>query len=189
MFQYLLLLETDEEREFFTEIYEKYQNDMFRIANGILHNSSDAEDMVHETFVSLIQYVDRIINSEPYKVWYYIKITLQHRAINLYRQRKQRGEVGLDESWTQEDIFDKDVALILEEAEEHNLLLSLVKRLKVSYQEVLILQYYYDLSTKEIADVLGKTEDNVRHISKRAKEKLKALVEENHMWNEKKSGS
>ena len=49
MFQYLLLLETDEEREFFTEIYEKYQNDMFRIANGILHNSSDAEDMVHET--------------------------------------------------------------------------------------------------------------------------------------------
>lgn len=92
----------------------------------------------------------------------------------------------LDESWTQEDIFDKDVALILEEAEEQKALVSLLKKLKVSYQEVLILQYYYDMSTKEIAEVLGKTEDNVRHLAKRAREKLRAIVEENGLWNEKK---
>ena len=87
---------------------------------------------------------------------------------------------------TQEDIFDKDVALILEEAEEQKALVSLLKKLKVSYQEVLILQYYYDMSTKEIAEVLGKTEDNVRHLAKRAREKLRAIVEENGLWNEKK---
>lgn len=186
MFQYLLLLETDEERKFFTKIYEKYRDDMFRMANSILHNPSDAEDMVHETFVLLIQYVDRIINAEPHKAWYYIKLTLRHRTFDLYRQRQKRGEVELDESWTQEDIFDKDVALILEEAEEQKALVNLLKKLKVSYQEVLILQYYYDMSTKEIAEVLGKTEDNVRHLAKRAREKLRAIVEENGLWNEKK---
>lgn len=47
MFQYLLLLESDEDKEFFTEIYQKYRKEMFYTAYNILHNPSDAEDIVH----------------------------------------------------------------------------------------------------------------------------------------------
>ena len=69
MLQYLLLLETDREKEFFTSIYTAHREEMFFIAYDILHNNADAEDIVHESFLSLIDHVDKIIDKEPYQAW------------------------------------------------------------------------------------------------------------------------
>ncbi len=52
MYQYLLLLDTEQERKFFKELYREHKNEMYYIALKILNNESDAEDMVHETFRS-----------------------------------------------------------------------------------------------------------------------------------------
>ena len=49
MYRYLLLLDTDEEKEFFQKIYIRYKNEMFYAAFAILQNSADAEDIVHDT--------------------------------------------------------------------------------------------------------------------------------------------
>ena len=72
LLQYLALLETDHEKDFFTDIYKKHRNEMYYKAYNILHNADDAEDMVQEMFLSLIRNVDKVINSEPYKVWFYM---------------------------------------------------------------------------------------------------------------------
>lgn len=47
------------------------------------------------------------------------------------------------------------------------------------------MQYYHEMSAIEIAEEMGKTPDNIRHISMRAKRKLQSLMKENGMWNEK----
>ncbi|WWR19721.1 sigma factor [Lachnospiraceae bacterium JLR.KK009] len=102
MFQYLLLLESDEDKEFFTEIYLKYRKEMFYTAYNILHNPSDAEDIVHETFLSLIDHVDKIKNSEPHKAWYYINTAVKRKCYTFYRRQHLREEVELDETWMRE---------------------------------------------------------------------------------------
>lgn len=50
---YLSMLEADEDKNKFEELYMKYRDDMYNIAFSILHNCEDAEDAVHDTFVSI----------------------------------------------------------------------------------------------------------------------------------------
>lgn len=188
MFQYLLLLETDEEKKFFTEIYEKYRTEMFYTAYRILHNAPDAEDMVHETFISLINHVEKLMNSDPHKLWYYINTAVKRKSYNLHNRRHILEEVELDETWMQEEeVPEKSPDRLLEDSELQEAMTGLLKQLKVPYREVLALQYYYQLSTQEIAEELGTTPDNVRHISMRAKRKLQSILEGNGLWKEKEN--
>ena len=73
----------------------------------------------------------------------------------------------------------------MEEFELQEAMTGVLKKLKSPYKEVLAMQYYYQLTTQEIADELGTTPDNVRHISMRAKRKLQTILEEHGLWNEK----
>lgn len=185
LLQYLALLETDHEKDFFTDIYKKHRTELYYKAYNILHNSDDAEDMVQETFLSLIRNVDKVINEKPYKVWFYMETIVKNRSLNLLKRRKIQETPGLDETWMQEEIMEKGPDILMEEFEVHEALTGLLKRLKHPYKEVLILQYYYQMKPKEIAVELETTADNVRHISKRAKAKLQSILEENGLWNEK----
>ena len=73
----------------------------------------------------------------------------------------------------------------MEDFELQEAMTGLLKQLKTPYQEVLALQYYHQMTPTEIAEQMGTTPDNVRHISMRAKRKLQSLMKENGMWNEK----
>ena len=52
---YLQLLETEEELQKFTQLYETYRKLMHWTAEGILHDEHLAEDAVHEAFLRIIQ--------------------------------------------------------------------------------------------------------------------------------------
>ena len=47
---YLSMLETNEEKNQFEQLYIKYKQDMYAVAYGILKNKEDAEDAVHQSF-------------------------------------------------------------------------------------------------------------------------------------------
>ena len=72
MYQYLLLLDTEQERKFFKELYREHKNEMYYIALKILNNESDAEDMVHETFLTLTENLPKMMDNPPQKNWNYI---------------------------------------------------------------------------------------------------------------------
>mgnify|MGYP002508100082 CR=1 FL=1 len=74
------------------------------------------------------------------------------------------------------DIFNEKPDDRMERLEKKDLVLKLVKQMKQSYQEVLLLQYYHELEIAEIAEVLGETPDNIRHISMRAKKKMSKIL-------------
>ncbi len=67
MYQYLLLLDTEQEREFFKKLYNEHKNEMYYTALKILKNESDAEDMVHETFLTLTEHLSKMIDNTPQK--------------------------------------------------------------------------------------------------------------------------
>ena len=54
MIVYLQMLETEEDRAAFEQLYLTYRSLMYRIAYGILRNQQDAEDAVHQAFLSMI---------------------------------------------------------------------------------------------------------------------------------------
>ena len=55
MLIYLQMIETPEDQSKFEQIYEKYLGLMYHVALKILENHEDAEDAVHQAFVSIAE--------------------------------------------------------------------------------------------------------------------------------------
>ncbi len=149
---------------------------MYYTALKILKNESDAEDMVHETFLTLTEHLSKMIDNTPQKSWNFILTILKHKCYNLYKKKKW--EIDDDaELENMKDVFHEKPDDRMERLEKKDLVMKLLRRMKQSYQEVLLLQYYHEMEIAEIAEALGETEDNIRHISMRAKKKMCKMLE------------
>lgn len=60
MIVYLQMIEGEEGKRQFAALYETYRGLMFYTANNILHNAQDAEDAVHQAFISLAENFSKI---------------------------------------------------------------------------------------------------------------------------------
>ena len=79
----LQFLDGEQEKDFFEEIYETYRDEMYRKAYRILKNRHDAEDVVQETFVTLMDNLDVLRGNSPQKNWNYILTILKNKSFNL----------------------------------------------------------------------------------------------------------
>lgn len=75
-------------------IYEKYRDDLLRIAAGLLKTRSDAEDVVHEVFVHFVQTADRFMLTGSLRG--YLTTCVANKARNLNRTQARHATVGLD---------------------------------------------------------------------------------------------
>lgn len=166
MLIYLRMIESEEDRDKFTQLYIKYKNMMFHIALDFFHNESDAEDAVHQAFLKIIDSLDKIAQIDCHKTRSYIGIITEHTSIDLLRKKKRYEEVPLDSL--------NDV--LLDETSEEDNLSNLVSGLKPIYREVLYLRYFDEFEEKEIAKILGLSYSNVRKIVERAKDDLRELL-------------
>lgn len=89
MFQLLELIENEEDREFCRKLSEQFDSAMYHVAYGILKNSADAEDAVQESYIAIINNLDKISRENCHKAWNYIVTIVRSRAINVYRRRNR----------------------------------------------------------------------------------------------------
>lgn len=93
----LNLIDTDEKRCRFEEIYLAHRQDMFKLANSILNNEHDAEDAVEDVFTKIaIKHIDFLtgIKSETDLRNYLLKST-KHTALNMYNLHANKN-ISLD---------------------------------------------------------------------------------------------
>lgn len=57
---FLSILENDDERRRFTNIYEQYHEKMEQVAIRILQEQHDAEDAVQNSFVQIIRHFEKV---------------------------------------------------------------------------------------------------------------------------------
>lgn len=171
----LQLLDGEQEKDFFEELYEAYRDEMYRKAYRILKNRHDAEDVVQETFVALMDNLDMLRNNPPKKNWNYILTVLKNKSYNLCKQRKRQTDQEVEDE-ALENVFDEELDVKFQKMERQEFIAEALKRMNKSYRDILLLQYYHDMSISEIAKILGKSPDNVGHMSRRAKKKLANLL-------------
>lgn len=175
---YLSLVDTEDERNLVTRLFSLYERKMYVIAFGILKNKQDAEDAVSESFIKLINNLDRIrdINSPECKG--FITIVVKNTAINIYNKRKKDIQLDIDGAYdlsggNAEDDFLKDF--------DCGLIHNAVNMLKDEYKEVLSLKYFYDMKIDDIAKIIGLTYDGTVKRIRRAEQSLyKTLLEMNY---------
>jgi RNA polymerase sigma-70 factor (ECF subfamily) len=82
-------------RDALCKIYEKYKNDLLKLASAILNERNSAEDVVHDVFVSFAQSSERLKLSGSLK--YYLATCVMNRVRNLKRTMQLSEAMGLNE--------------------------------------------------------------------------------------------
>lgn len=173
MLIYLMALDTEEERIKFVKIYDTYRNRMHYTANMILKDELNAEDMVHDTFLTLTDYLDRINEEDSVGTWNYIVTILKNKCYNFIKKNKKMNLVESEEVFEQSSEICNLLESQLIKEEAGAFLNMLIRGLKYPYKEVIYLQYYDGLNSREIAEILEISPANVRKISSRARGQLR----------------
>lgn len=167
MLIYLEALDTLEEKSKFEVLYLEYRSLMFHVANEILQNEQDAEDAVHQAFLTIAENIRKVGEPGSPKTKGYVITIAENKAIDQYRQRKRRQTVELSDTIEGvHAVYDGD-----------NTLAACILKLPARYREVILLRYFQGYSVKELAAMTGLSFFAASKLDQRAKNKLKGLYE------------
>ena len=167
MLIYLQMIESEEDKSKFLEIYNQYKYLMFSVANRILKNDYDAEDAVHQAFVSIIDNLNKIDAIDCPETRSYVVIITENKAIDIIRSRKHLAGEELNDA-----IHGIEIPL-----PGDNGLADAMAKLPARYREVLLLRFDNGYNTKELAKMLDMTRGSVQKLIWRAKNALKKQLE------------
>lgn len=147
--------------------YNKYKDDVYRLAYSYTLNRQDAEDILQKTFLQLYKNIHKFSNTESLKHW--LIVVTVNNCKNI-----------LISSWKNKVIHPEDFqALDKENITNYSLVASVMSKLKKSYRIPFYLSLIYGYTTSEIAGIMNLTDAAVKMRLKRAKEILKMEWEEN----------
>lgn len=173
---YMSLIETQEERETFEKIYHKYRKLMHYCAKQILKDDKLAEDAVHDAFLKMIKFLDKIKEVECNKTKRFVIIIVENAAKDIYRKNIRKMEV----SWEEIELtYQFPVAT---EMEKVSVVETSILELPLIYRQIFILKYAYGYSNKEISKILDVKEGTVRQRIARGKEKLYKNLQEKGVY-------
>ncbi|MGM9637430.1 MAG: RNA polymerase sigma factor [Eubacteriales bacterium] len=166
-----------EDTELFNRIYDDYHRQMEYVAYEVLQNRQDAEDAVQDAFLALSAHLDTLKNMEDFRIYYYVTETARNKAIDLLRKRKYSLSYDeiIERTDDSEDFTDRIAAK--DAADE---MLEYIRQLPEHYREVLSLSYVNELNSKQIAEILGRSDTTVRKQLQRGREILLKRWKEKH---------
>jgi RNA polymerase sigma-70 factor (ECF subfamily) len=154
-------------------IYEKYKDDLLRIAAGLLNQTSVAEDIVHDVFVSLTQSADKLKLSGNLKG--YLATCVANRVRNSNRARQRQQAIGLDETGPDVSDMRKPERWIMR-SEELNELNSAMAQLPYHQREAVILHTQGGMKFKAIAKSQDVSINTVQSRYRYGLDKLRSLL-------------
>ncbi len=159
----------------FGALYDRYQPMIYRFVLIKVGRREEAEDITHQVFLSAWQNVAGYRHrGHPFSSWLYQ--IARNQVIDHYREHARRHDVSIDK--TDPEAFavagDHEASLGTKLALEK--VRSAVGRLKPDYQDVIILRFVEDMSLKETAAALRKTEGAIKLAQHRAIRELKRAL-------------
>jgi len=164
---YLQTLETPDEKAKFEALYRTYCGLMVAVAMKLLGNRADAEDAVHQAFLSILKNMDKISEVDCLKTKSYVVIITEHKALDLLRARKKA---------LPRDFEEEPIGVTIPPPGEDELAAALAK-LPARYREILLLHYHHGYSRKELAQMLELSYVAVQQLLWRAKDALRKQLE------------
>ena len=146
---------------------------LFRIAHSVLRSRPEAEDVVQDVFVRVLEHRETLPQVRDMRVW------LVRIAWNLALDRRRRVRPQQMDDVFAEGLVARTVPAdhAFDQAQRLKAVLREWERLPKSERHVLLLSAVDELSTAEIATVLGKSESAVRALLFRARARLRDRLE------------
>ncbi len=150
-------------------LVQRHATLLFRVAHSVLRHPQEAEDVVQDTFVRVLQHRDRLPELRDERVW------LVRIAWNLALDRRRRIRPEQMDALFVETLAARHVPAdhALDEARRLCRVLTAMDALPKAERAALLLSAVDEMTTAEAAAVLGKTESAVRALLFRARTRLK----------------
>lgn len=159
--------------EFFKEIIEIYQGQLFLIAKVRLKDDFLASDAVQETFVALYLNMHKIKKSEKLKSW--MTKTLINKCNDIIRKNKIYSfniEYENYEKYSASDEY--------ENINKKIDILKFIETLNIQDKTIIVMYYSNNYTSKEISDILKINENTIKTKISRIKLKLKDFIMEDN---------
>lgn len=156
-------------------MYELYEQGMYRVAYGVLHNKEQAEDAVQDSFEKLLKYLPEIDAPDSPKTQKLVLKIVRNTAIDQYRRNNKQNE------WLSEQgKCGEETSTFIKSVEDREFLQQLLQAVPTEYREIIKLRCYYGFSAKETGNILGISEGNVNKRLERARK----LIADRLEWEE-----
>ena len=146
----------------------QYQTPLLRLCYLQLQDQALAEDAVQETFLKAYKGFDSFRGDSSEKTW------LTRIAVNTCREFQRGGWFKHTDRRITPDML--PVGTVQPDTEDLDLSLAVMK-LPRKMREAILLYYYQDMSTEEIAETLSIAQSSVSNRLRRGREKLRKLLE------------
>ena len=166
-------IEDENDRQFMTRLYLDYRWLIFSKVNQIVHDTSIAEDVVHDVIIKLIDKLDIISSMEKRRLAAYIAETAKTTAIDYVRKYARIEPVSKVIDTIQETGEIENQAIRTMDLED---LKQTWPLLKGETRELLSRKYFLQQSDEEIADTFGVKPGSVRMMMTRARREVLELM-------------
>ena len=155
----------------FSELYRAHLRDVYSYAYYRVGNHHDAEDLTEQAFLQAYRHFDRArreSNGRPLRPWL---IRIAHNlASNYHRDRARRPEAALDA--IEPPTHPHGTERVAEGREELRQVMSKLDGLADDRRDALIMRFALDMSNREIARALGRTDRATKVLIHRAIKQL-----------------
>lgn len=169
---FLNLLDTQTEKDKFTELYNTYKDLLYWIALKRTNNIEDAEECVQETFFYVAKHFEKIGDVKSKRTKCYLSTIVTGFAIDIHNISNKISIVSTEED---NDLTDLEY---FENFEKIELLSVFDKVLDEESKVFLYLKYIYGYKSSEIAQIYKVNDSYIRKKIQYAKEKLRKYFEE-----------
>ncbi len=164
-------------REYGSEIYQADYQRIFRYILSMVTDKAEAEDLTQETFLRAYKQRDTLHNENAQTAWLYRIAT--HVSLDRLRQYGRRNPKETDTDIEQLDIAERDspsLQKVFERNEMSECVQGYLNRLPDSYRSVILLHDMHEMTSAEIAQLLGESLATVKIRLHRARLKLRAAL-------------
>jgi len=160
----------------FASLVRKYQGQVHAFARRKIGDFQIAEDITQETFLQVYQKLETLDDPTLFSKWLYAIV--HHLCIAWFRKNRLQTEpleeiciLGI-ETEPYSRYIASEHAKIAAEA-QRDLVEKLMAKLKESDREVITLHYFEEMSSSEIGEFLGVSENTIKSRLRRARQRLK----------------
>ena len=165
-----------QESRYFDLLYGRYGNKVFAKCISLLQSRALAEDATQEIFMKILLNISKFKGSSKFSTWLY-SITYNFCIDYIRKQKKRR--VVADETGLEDEM--------VEEVSDKELLEIKIERLEVVMEKadgkdkaILMMKYMDNMSIRDMAGVMNRSESAIKMSILRAKHRLKKIYKETY---------
>jgi RNA polymerase sigma-70 factor (ECF subfamily) len=167
------------DQEAFARLYDEYFDKIYRYVALKIGDKTEAEDMTQQVFLKALQSISSFKwKGVPFSAWLY-RIA-HNQVVDYLRKKKRRPATLMDESLVSSD-SENNPQLMAERNIDTERLLVATQRLTDAQREVISLRFTSELSTAQVAEIMGKSQGAIKALQHSAIVALrKELLVENN---------